>query len=99
MFKVISFLTNKDGLSFEDFRNHYERRHIQLVLSIAATSLLYERRYIKQDEQLTGSGPLSTSAQSPTSVLLTKPPSRQYGWSLWSTPTGATWLVRTKKDS
>jgi hypothetical protein len=53
MFKVISFLTKKAGLTLEEFRHYYENHHIPLVLSIATAPPLYKRRYIRREEQLT----------------------------------------------
>lgn len=53
MYKVISFLTKKDGLSLAQFRDYYENHHIPLVLSLAAPPLLYKRRYIERGEPLT----------------------------------------------
>jgi len=57
MYKVISFLTKKDGLTFSEFRDYYENHHIPLVLSIAATPVLYKRRYIDRNDTLGNASP------------------------------------------
>ena len=55
MFKVLAFLTKKDGLSTEDFVDYYENHHVPLILDLATAPLLYKRRY--RGEALTRADP------------------------------------------
>jgi len=57
MYKVISFLTKKDGLTLLEFQEYYENHHIPLVLSIAKAPILYKRRYIDRNDQLGNTSP------------------------------------------
>jgi uncharacterized protein (TIGR02118 family) len=54
MFKLIAFLTRKDGLSQVDFAQHYETRHVPLILQIAPAPLFYKRRYLERERPLGG---------------------------------------------
>ncbi len=51
MFKVLAFLTRREGLSTADFIDYYENHHIPLILRLATAPLLYKRRY--RGERLT----------------------------------------------
>jgi hypothetical protein len=52
VFKLLAFLTKREGLSFEDFVDHYENRHIPLILSVAPAPALYRRRYLTREKPL-----------------------------------------------
>lgn len=54
MFRVLAFLTKRDGLSTEAFIDHYENRHVPLILSLASAPQVYIRRY--RGEMLTRHG-------------------------------------------
>jgi hypothetical protein len=54
MFRVLAFLTKRDGLSTQDFIDHYENRHAPLILSLAPAPQVYKRRY--RGEMLTRDG-------------------------------------------
>ena len=54
MFRLLAFLTKRDGLSTEDFIDHYENRHVPLILSLAPAPRVYTRRY--RGEMLTHYG-------------------------------------------
>lgn len=56
MFIVFGFLTKREGISMQEFINYYEGKHILLILSLAPTPLVYKRRYLMRDHQLTKSG-------------------------------------------
>jgi hypothetical protein len=58
MFKAFAFLTKKDGLGMQEFIDYYEGKHIPLILSLAPSPLIYKRRYIERDQELTKSGNL-----------------------------------------
>ena len=53
MYKVFAFLTRKEGLTAQEFREHYETRHVPLILSLAPAPLLYRRQYIKIENKVT----------------------------------------------
>lgn len=59
MFMVFAFLTKREGLSMHEFIDYYENRHIPLILSLAPTPLIYKRRYLVRDQELTKSGNLA----------------------------------------
>jgi hypothetical protein len=54
MFRVMAFLTKRDGLSTEDFMDHYENRHAPLILRLASAPQVYRRSY--RGERLTRHG-------------------------------------------
>ena len=54
MFRVLAFLTKRDGMAAADFADYYERRHVPLILRLAPAPLVYKRRY--RGEVLTKSG-------------------------------------------
>jgi len=54
MFRLLAFLTKRDDLSTEDFIDHYENRHVPLILSLAPAPRVYTRRY--RGEMLTHHG-------------------------------------------
>lgn len=58
MFKVFGFLTKRDGLEMQEFIDYYEGKHIPLILSLARPPLIYKRRYLVRDQELTKSGNL-----------------------------------------
>ena len=56
MFKVFGFLTRREGIQMKDFIDYYENKHVPLICSLAATPLVYKRRYIVRGEELTKEG-------------------------------------------
>jgi uncharacterized protein (TIGR02118 family) len=56
MFRVVAFLAKKDGMSIDAFSNYYENHHVPLVLSLAPPPLVYKRRYLTRNNELTQSG-------------------------------------------
>ncbi len=56
MFKVFAFLTKREGLGMQEFIDYYEKKHIPFILSLAPTPLIYKRRYLVRDQELTKSG-------------------------------------------
>ena len=46
MFKVFAYLTKRADLSTEAFVDHYENRHVPLVLSLAPMPSVYKRNYV-----------------------------------------------------
>jgi len=56
MFKVFSYLKKREGLSLDQFQDYYENRHVPLILSLAPTPLIYRRRYLPAENELTKSG-------------------------------------------
>jgi hypothetical protein len=55
MYKVVSFLKKRDGLSLDQFRDYYENNHVPLILSLAPAPLVYRRRYLPQENEITKS--------------------------------------------
>src|ERR1700710_2660810 len=49
MLKVLAFLCKKDGLDRQAFIEHYEHRHVPLILSLAPKPPVYKRHYPVRD--------------------------------------------------
>ena len=56
MFRVFAFLTKREGLGMQEFIDYYEQKHIPLILRLAPAPLIYKRRYLMRDQELTKSG-------------------------------------------
>lgn len=56
MYKVVSFLKMREGLSPDQFQDYYENHHVPLILSLAPAPLVYRRRYLLQEHEVTHSG-------------------------------------------
>ena len=54
MFKLLAFLTKKEGIEMRAFIDYYENKHVPLIRSLAPTPLVYKRRYPR--EKLTSEG-------------------------------------------
>lgn len=52
MFKILSFLTRKEGLGAAEFADYYENRHIPFVLGLAPGPPVYTRRYVTHGAEL-----------------------------------------------
>ncbi len=50
MFKVLGFLTKKEGMKMQDFIDYYENKHVPLICGLAPIPSLYKRRYIVWSE-------------------------------------------------
>ena len=44
MFRVLGFLSMKDGMEMQEFIDYYEHRHVPLICSLAPTPIVYKRR-------------------------------------------------------
>lgn len=63
MYRVFGFLQKLPHLSMAEFIDHYETRHIPLVLSLAGQPPVYKRRYIDRDKPTTkGAGTVDFDA-------------------------------------
>jgi uncharacterized protein (TIGR02118 family) len=51
MVKVFAFLTRRNGLDTEAFIDHYENKHVPLVLSLAPAPLIYKRNYVVRGDE------------------------------------------------
>lgn len=47
MHKLLLFLKRKPGLSLEEFRSHYEERHVPLAMKYMTGAERYVRRYLE----------------------------------------------------
>ena len=45
MFKVLAFLTRRDGMETGAFVDYYENHHVPLILKLATPPLVYKRHY------------------------------------------------------
>jgi EthD domain len=54
VFKVLAFLTKRDGMATGEFVDYYENHHVPLILELARAPLVYKRRY--RGEALTRDG-------------------------------------------
>jgi hypothetical protein len=55
MFTVFAFLAKRDEISMQEFIDYYENKHIPLILTLAPAPLVYKRRYLIRDQELTKS--------------------------------------------
>jgi hypothetical protein len=53
MFKVLCFLTKREGIETQAFIDYYEKKHVPLICSLAPTPIVYRRRYLVRGEELT----------------------------------------------
>jgi uncharacterized protein (TIGR02118 family) len=51
MVKVFAFLTRRNGIDTEAFIDHYENKHVPLVLSLAPAPLIYKRNYVVRGDE------------------------------------------------
>jgi uncharacterized protein (TIGR02118 family) len=56
MFRVLGFLSMKDGMEMQEFVDYYEYHHVPLICSLAPTPIVYKRRYVMQEENLGSEG-------------------------------------------
>jgi hypothetical protein len=54
MFKVLAFLTKREGIETRAFIDYYENKHVPLICSLAPIPIVYKRRYVL--EKLTNEG-------------------------------------------
>jgi hypothetical protein len=52
MLKVYAFLTKREGMETQAFIEHYETRHVPLVLSLAPAPIVYKRNYLARGDEL-----------------------------------------------
>ena len=52
MFTVFGYLNKRDDVSTQDFIDHYENRHVPLILSLAPAPPTYKRHYLKHADEL-----------------------------------------------
>lgn len=51
MVKVFAFLTRRNGIDTQAFIDHYENKHVPLVLSLAPAPLIYKRNYVVRGDE------------------------------------------------
>jgi hypothetical protein len=56
VYKLLGYLTKRDGMSTADFIDHYENRHVPLILSLATEPLVYKRHYLVRDTATNAGG-------------------------------------------
>jgi uncharacterized protein (TIGR02118 family) len=54
MFKVLAFLSKREGIETQEFIDYYENKHVPLICKLAPTPTVYKRRYVI--EKLTSEG-------------------------------------------
>jgi EthD domain len=52
MLKVLAFLSKREGMETRAFIDHYENRHVPLVLSLAWAPIVYKRNYLTRGDEL-----------------------------------------------
>jgi uncharacterized protein (TIGR02118 family) len=50
MLKVFAFLTKREGMETQAFIEHYEQRHVPLVLSLVPAPIVYKRNYLVRSD-------------------------------------------------
>jgi EthD domain len=56
MFRVLAFLTKREGMETKYFIDYYENKHVPLICRLAPAPVIYKRRYLLRDEKLTTQG-------------------------------------------
>ncbi|MDC0713348.1 EthD domain-containing protein [Stigmatella sp. ncwal1] len=56
MLKVFSFLVRREGMTVQDFIDHYEKKHVPLVLSFVASPRVYKRNYLHRGHSFNREG-------------------------------------------
>jgi hypothetical protein len=56
MFKLMSFLTKKEGMSMGEFIDYYENHHVPLIASLAPVPNGYKRNFVLRDNNLSADG-------------------------------------------
>lgn len=56
MFKRFAYLVKRDGMSFDDFVEYYEHRHVPLTLSLAPRPDVYKRHYVVRERPVNVDG-------------------------------------------
>ena len=51
MHKVFAYLTKREDITAEEFRDYYEKHHVPLVLSFAPTPKVYKRNYLVRGDE------------------------------------------------
>ena len=51
MLKVFAFLTKREGMETQAFIDYYENNHVPLICSLAPTSTVYKRNYLKRGDE------------------------------------------------
>jgi uncharacterized protein (TIGR02118 family) len=52
MLKILAFLSKKEGLDTQAFIEHYEKRHVPLICSLAPPPIVYKRNYVVRGDEL-----------------------------------------------
>ena len=52
MVKVFAFLTKREGIDTKAFIDHYENKHVPLVLSLSPAPAVYKRNYVVRGDEL-----------------------------------------------
>jgi uncharacterized protein (TIGR02118 family) len=50
MYKKLSFLRKRPGMSTAEFVDYYEHHHVPLILALAATPEVYKRHYVERGD-------------------------------------------------
>jgi uncharacterized protein (TIGR02118 family) len=50
MMKLLSYLTKRDDLTSEAFKEYYETHHVRLILSLAPSPTVYKRHYLTRGD-------------------------------------------------
>jgi hypothetical protein len=58
--KIMAFLVKRDDVTNDELIEHYESRHVPLILSLAPPPLTYKRNFLLRDDPA-GSRMTSTS--------------------------------------
>jgi hypothetical protein len=52
MFKVLGFVTKKEGIDTQSFIDHYETKHVHLICGLAPTPVVYKRNYLVRGDEV-----------------------------------------------
>jgi hypothetical protein len=50
MFRILSYLTKRDGMASDEFVDYYENHHVPMILSLAPPPSVYKRHYLQRSD-------------------------------------------------
>jgi hypothetical protein len=52
MFKLLAYLSKRNGMTMDEFVDYYENHHLPLILSLAPTPMEYKRHYLQRGDSV-----------------------------------------------
>lgn len=52
MFKLLAYLSKREGMTTDEFIDYYENHHVPLILSLAPAPEVYKRHYLRRGDSV-----------------------------------------------